>query len=63
MIEIEEDGILFARLLIISKARDINLQEAVGTYTFSVVSNLMFAADGPCIMLPQEQFYFLKIYL
>lgn len=45
-VELKEDRALFARLLIVSKARDINLKDAVGTYEFSVATRALFAADG-----------------
>lgn len=47
IIELREDRALFARLLIVCKARpEINLQEAFGKYEFSVVPRALFSADG-----------------
>ena len=46
IVELKEDRALFARMLVVSKAREIDLKEAVGTYEFSVVPRALFAADG-----------------
>ena len=46
IVELQEDRALFARLLVVSKARDIDLKQAVGTYEFSVVPRSLFASDG-----------------
>ena len=46
-VELQEDRNLFARMMVVCKRRPgIDIQEAVGTYEFSVVPRSMFAADG-----------------
>lgn len=47
VIELKEDCSLFACMMVVCKSRpEIDIKEAVGLYEFSVVSRLMFAADG-----------------
>jgi len=46
IMELKEDRALFARMLVVSKARDIDLKQVVGTYELSVVPRALFAADG-----------------
>ena len=46
ILELKEDRALFARLLVVSKTRDIDLKKTIGTYEFSVVPRALFAADG-----------------
>ena len=46
IVELQEDRALFARMLVVSKARDIDLKQTVGTYEFSIVPRALFAADG-----------------
>ena len=44
--ELKEDRALFARMLVVSKAKDNDLKQVVGTYELSVVSRALLAADG-----------------
>jgi hypothetical protein len=44
--ELREDRTLFARMLIVSEARNIDLKQVVGPYELSVVPRALFAADG-----------------
>ena len=47
MIELKEDRSLFARMMMVCKARpEIDIKEAVGEYEFSIVPRSMFAANG-----------------
>lgn len=47
MVELNEDCSLFARMMMVCKARpEIDIKETVGEYEFSVVPRSMFAADG-----------------
>ena len=46
IIELREDRALFARLLVVSKARQIDLKYNLGKYEFSVVPRALFAPDG-----------------
>ena len=47
IIELKEDRALFARMMVVCKARpEIDIKEAVGVYEFSVVPRSMFSADG-----------------
>lgn len=47
LVELKEDRSLFARMMMVCKARpDIDLKEAIGKYEFSIVPRSMFAADG-----------------
>ena len=46
-VELQEDRNLFARMMVICKSRpEIDIQEAGGTYEFSVVPRSMFAVEG-----------------
>ena len=46
-VELREDRNLFARMLLVCKSRpQIDVQEAVSTYEFTVVPRSMFAVDG-----------------
>ena len=46
-VELKEDRSLFARMMMVCKARpEIDIKEAVGQYEFSIVPRSMFAADG-----------------
>ena len=45
-LELKENRALFARMLVVAKARDTDLKHAIGTYEFSVVPRGLFAADG-----------------
>ena len=47
VVELQEDRSLFARMMMVCKSRpEIDLQEAVGVYEFSIVPRSLFAADG-----------------
>jgi hypothetical protein len=46
IVELKEDRALFARMLVVSKSRDTDLKQVVGTYELSVVPRALFAADG-----------------
>ena len=46
VIELTEDRSLFARLLVVSKARNIDLQQNIGMFEFTVVPRALFALDG-----------------
>lgn len=46
VVELKDDRAPFDRLLVSSKARDISLKDAVGTYEFSAVPRALFAANG-----------------
>ncbi|KAK3708724.1 hypothetical protein QZH41_004431 [Actinostola sp. cb2023] len=47
IVVLREDRNLFARMMVVCKSRpEIDIQEAIGTYEFSVVPRSMFAADG-----------------
>ena len=46
IIELREDRALFARLLVVSKARQIDLKYNLGKYEFSVVPRALFVPDG-----------------
>lgn len=47
VVELQEDRSLFARMMMVCKSRpEINIQEAIGKYEFSVVPRSMFSADG-----------------
>lgn len=47
VVELKQDRSLFARLLVVCKARpNINLEDVVGRYELSVVPRSMFAPDG-----------------
>ena len=52
IVELREDRCLFACVLMMCQSRpEINLQEAIGMYEFSLVTRSLFAADGtilPC---------------
>ena len=47
IVELRGDWCLFARMLMVCHSRpEINLQEAIGMYEFSLVPRSLFAADG-----------------
>ena len=47
IVELQEDQCLFARMMVVCQSRpEINLQDAIGTYEFSLVPRSLFAADG-----------------
>ena len=47
VIELQEDPCLFALMMMVCQARpEINIEEAIGKYEFSVVSRTLFAADS-----------------
>ena len=46
VIELSEDRSLFARLLVVSKAQNIKLQQNIGIFEFTVVPRALFAVDG-----------------
>lgn len=47
IVELKEDHSLFARMMMVCKARpEIDIKEAVGQYEFSIVPRSMFAAHG-----------------
>lgn len=46
ILELKEDRCLFARLMMVCQRPEINLQEAIGTYEFSLMPRSLFAADG-----------------
>ena len=47
VIELKEDGSLFARLMMICKSRpEVDIKEAIALYEFSVVPRSLFAPDG-----------------
>ena len=47
ILELKEDQCLFARLMMVCQSRpEITLEEAIGTYEFSLVPRSLFAADG-----------------
>ena len=47
ILQLKEGRCLFARLMMVSQSRpQINLQEAIGTYEFSLMPKSLFAADG-----------------
>ena len=47
ILELKEDRCLFARLMMVCQSRpEVNLQEAIGTYEFSLIPRSLFAADG-----------------
>ena len=55
IVELQEDRNLFARMMVICKSRpEIDIQEAVGTYEFTVVPRSMFAADGEMLHCPSK---------
>ena len=50
ILELKEDQCLFARLMMVCQSRpEITLEEAIGTYEFSLVPRSLFAADGEMI--------------
>ena len=53
-VELKEDRALFARLLVVSKTRDIDLQHNVGLYEFSVVPRALFAPDGSLLHMSSK---------
>ena len=55
IVELQEDRNLFARMMVICKSRpEIDIQEAVGTYEFTVVPRSMFATDGEMLHCPAK---------
>ena len=47
VVELKQDHLLFARLLVVCKARpSINLEDTMGKYEFSIVPRSLFAPDG-----------------
>ena len=55
ILELQEDRNLFARMMVICKSRpEIDIQEAVGTYEFTVVPRSMFATDGEMLHCPAK---------
>ncbi|KAL9981410.1 hypothetical protein ACROYT_G010111 [Oculina patagonica] len=55
IVELQEDRNLFARMMVICKSRpEIDIQEAVGTYEFTVVQRSMFATDGEMLHCPTK---------
>lgn len=47
ILELKEDRCLFARLMMVCQSRpEINLQEATGTYEFSLMPRSLFVVDG-----------------
>ena len=46
VVELTEDRELFARMLVVSKARTIELRQNIGIYDFIVVPRPFFALDG-----------------
>lgn len=47
ILELKEDRCLFARLMMVCQSRpEINLQEGIGTYEFSLMPRSLFVADG-----------------
>ena len=46
IVELQEDRSLFARMMMVCQTRsEINLQEAIGVYEFTVMPRALFAAD------------------
>ena len=55
ILELQEDRNLFAHMMVICKSRpEIDIQEAVGTYEFTVVPRSMFATDGEMLHCPAK---------
>ena len=55
IVELQEDRNLFARMMVICNSRpEIDIQEAVGKYEFTVVPRFMFAADGEMLHCPAK---------
>ena len=55
ILELQEARNLFARMMVICKSRpEIDIQEAVGTYEFTVVPRSMFATDGEMLHCPAK---------
>ena len=55
IVELQEDRSLFARMMMVCQTRpEINVQEAVGMYEFTVVPRALFAADGSMLHCPNK---------
>ena len=55
IVELQEDRNLFARMMVICESRpEIDIQEAVGTYEFTVAPRSMFATDGEMLHCPAK---------
>ena len=55
IVEVQEDRSLFARTMMVCQTRpEINVQEAVGMYEFTVVLRALFAADGSMLHCPNK---------
>ena len=47
LVELQEDRSLFARMMMVCRSRpEINIEESIGMYEFSLVPRSLFAADG-----------------
>ena len=55
IVELQEDGSLFARMMMVCQTRpEINVKEAVGMYEFKVVPRALFAAEGSMLHCPNK---------